>query len=518
MAVKEEDMQTDENTQNNSVLEEKTSDKNIDEIINQANELEKEEIFQMPQQNNNDEETDKNSDDKKNDCNTNDCKYHEKLKILKNKFIEFIKTNKKRSIILFTSVTICILVIIFSGFEYVAYMKKLHETIDTDNFYTGIYINDIHVGNMTKDEVSSRLKEQEANIRPDINITISCCGESYILKEDMLNFNFNTDNIIDEAYNVGREGTDIKRYKLVKALEENPKYFSVSCSFADNSENIKNFVDDIASKVNIEAKADYVSKFNPNSANMFVYTQGNSGRKLKNDELITKINDALSSASYNINIDATVETIAKPSNEGRASLKEQTVLLSEYSTTSTNTAQADSNMNLALNSINGKTLQPGEVFSFNKCTGNTTNGEGGYLPATAIKDGQYVQEYGGGICQAATTVYGAALRADMKIVARTCHTYPSSYCPIGQDATISYPNCDFKFKNSSEYPIFIKAYMAGKKLTVQIYGYHPTSWDEIQVKSQGNEDRTKATANKEFYKDGALIKTEAIAASSYKVK
>ncbi len=437
---------------------------------------------------------------------------------LKDKCVSFFKASKKRSAVLLLALLIFIVIMVKACFMCIDYIEEIHETIDTENFYDGIYVNNIHLGGMPKDEVNLRLKELEVNLKPDIKITVNCCENSYVLDENMLNFDFDTEEVMEDAYNIGRDGSDLKRYKLVKSLDKNPRYFTISCTLSDNSENIENFVNDIASKVNIEEKADYVSKFNPNSANMFVFAKGCEGRKLNTDDLKTKLNETLSSATFTADITADVQTIEKPNTQGKPSLQEQTVLLSTFSTVSTNTAEANSNMNLALSSINGKVLQPGDVFSFNKCTGNTTNGEKGYLPATAIKDGQFVQEYGGGICQAATTVYGAALRADMKIVARTCHTYPSSYCPIGQDATIAYPNCDFKFKNSSEYPVFIKAYMNAKKLTVELYGYHPSSWDEIQVTSQGNENRTKATASKNFYKDGTMIKSEAIAASSYKVK
>ena len=64
------------------------------------------------------------------------------------------------------------------------------------------------------------------------------------------------------------------------------------------------------------------------------------------------------------------------------------------------------------------------------------------LPATAISGGEFIQEYGGGICQVSSTIYGAALRSNMTIVTRYNHTYPSSYVPIGLDATVSYGSLD----------------------------------------------------------------------------
>ena len=131
----------------------------------------------------------------------------------------------------------------------------------------------------------------------------------------------------------------------------------------------------------------------------------------------------------------------------------QTVKLSEYTTNSTNTENGTHNMALSLAAANGTVLKPGEIFSFNETTGDTTTGALGYLPATGISNNKSVQVYGGGICQSSTTIYGAALRADMEIVTRYNHRWPSSYVPIGQDATVDYPSTDFQFKNSSDYPV-----------------------------------------------------------------
>lgn len=38
------------------------------------------------------------------------------------------------------------------------------------------------------------------------------------------------------------------------------------------------------------------------------------------------------------------------------------------------------------------------------------------------------------------------------------------------DATVNWPNLDFKFRNNSDWPIFIVAYYAKRKVTVELYG------------------------------------------------
>ena len=78
-------------------------------------------------------------------------------------------------------------------------------------------------------------------------------------------------------------------------------------------------------------------------------------------------------------------------------------------------------------------VQPGEEFSVNTLTGQRTAAKG-YKDATVIKNGVYVQEPGGGVCQVSSTLFNAVVRAGLKISERHNHTIVSSYVLIGEDA------------------------------------------------------------------------------------
>ena len=58
-------------------------------------------------------------------------------------------------------------------------------------------------------------------------------------------------------------------------------------------------------------------------------------------------------------------------------------------------------------------------------------------------------------------IYGAALRAGMTITLRDCHSSPSTYVPIGLDATVSYGEIDFQFRNDLDTPVYIMSWMDG---------------------------------------------------------
>jgi vancomycin resistance protein YoaR len=99
---------------------------------------------------------------------------------------------------------------------------------------------------------------------------------------------------------------------------------------------------------------------------------------------------------------------------------------------------------------------PGDVFSFNGVVGERTQAMG-YKPAPTYEGGKTVYTYGGGICQPSSTIYYCALLADLEIVERDCHSYPSVYVPWGMDATVYWGALDFKFRNNTDYPIRIDA-------------------------------------------------------------
>ena len=126
------------------------------------------------------------------------------------------------------------------------------------------------------------------------------------------------------------------------------------------------------------------------------------------------------------------------------------------------------NVQLAASSIDGIILAPGEQFSYNDALGERTT-ERGYKAAGAYSGGQVVQEVGGGICQVSSTLYYAALLANLQIDVRTCHYFPVGYLPAGLDATVSWGGPEFKFTNNRDWPIKIEASVDTAKNTVSVH-------------------------------------------------
>ncbi len=135
------------------------------------------------------------------------------------------------------------------------------------------------------------------------------------------------------------------------------------------------------------------------------------------------------------------------------------------------TANRISNIRLACSRFDGLVLQPGEQFSYNTVVGERT-AEAGFKMAPTYNGTQHVDGLGGGICQVSSTLYNAVLYANLEVNERSSHSMIVAYLPLGLDATVDWPSTDFVFTNTRDYPIKIKAGVdeKGRQLTVEIWG------------------------------------------------
>lgn len=140
-------------------------------------------------------------------------------------------------------------------------------------------------------------------------------------------------------------------------------------------------------------------------------------------------------------------------------------------TTSFNSGQSSrsGNIRIAATKLNGVILMPGETLSYNEVVGPRDADEG-YRMAPVYVSGRHEMGFGGGICQTVTTLFNAALLANLEIVKRQNHSMPVRYVPLGRDATASYGSIDLVFRNTRETPIAISSEVDGGSLTFRVLG------------------------------------------------
>lgn len=139
----------------------------------------------------------------------------------------------------------------------------------------------------------------------------------------------------------------------------------------------------------------------------------------------------------------------------------------DYSFSSENRAF---NLEKASDEMNNLVILPGSTFNWCRDMGPCGKDEG-YLESNEIVNDEYVTGYGGGICQLSSTLSAAICESDSNIsfIQRSTHSLPQAYISSDLEATVSYPDCNFIFKNDNDYKILIRVSYDGYYLTVNLF-------------------------------------------------
>ncbi len=124
-------------------------------------------------------------------------------------------------------------------------------------------------------------------------------------------------------------------------------------------------LDEAAKACYAQAKDAEIASFD-SAAGSFVFQDEQTGSRVDMAATLRSVQELLAQKHGGAIQAAFVETQPKVTKKY---LQENFKLISTYSTTSSNTANGNSNMALALSKVNGTILKPGEVFSYNTLTG-----------------------------------------------------------------------------------------------------------------------------------------------------
>ena len=203
-----------------------------------------------------------------------------------------------------------------------------------------------------------------------------------------------------------------------------------------------------------------------------VFTNGHDGVDVDIDAAAKLISEHINSGDFSV---IEVPADITPAIDIEA-LRANTQLIASFPTSYDGSSSARStNVEILADIINGVVLEPGVVWSINEEAGPRnadTAKELGWKEEKGIVNGRYEMEYGGGVCQVSTTLYNAALRAELNIEERSPHSWPSTYVDEGLDATITTGGKDLKLSNPYDMPVYIVAYYDHDEqiITTDIYG------------------------------------------------
>ncbi|HHY70567.1 MAG TPA: hypothetical protein GX519_02695 [Thermoanaerobacterales bacterium] len=326
---------------------------------------------------------------------------------------------------------------------------------------TGIYIGDVDVGGLTKKEATdtfqSFIKEK---IKNPIILTFNDKQWVFAISEHI---DVDVDKSVDNIIKYIQSKNVLQRINLHRCLKKAPfrgepiikyKEDNLRQTFAELNEAIITEPIDAAFKVNDDDTVSIVDDV--------------KGQVIDEDKLKESIAKAIWSNKRKLEI-PTKEWKAGKTKEALVAMGIK-IKVAEYSTKfNKNLKGRTENIKIAGRKINGYTLAPEDIFSFNETVGERTRDKG-YQEAPVFIDNETVPDIGGGICQVSSTLYNLALQTDLEIIERMNHSLPVSYVPLGRDATVNYDTIDLKFRNNTGGYLLLIAEVIEDNLTVKFYG------------------------------------------------
>lgn len=368
-------------------------------------------------------------------------------------------------------------------------------------------VSGVDISNRTVELAKKLLERNEDKFVTPITFDIDVNGKDFQLKEADFTYTYNIDDVLAQIK------SDTEKNQL--ATDENGKTtYTITATVVDDS--ITKNVSKLCEENDSEPKNAYVTDFKPYSENRFSFEEAVNGIKVDAKDLSTKIKDGFSKGNSVSKIAAVTETLK--ADMDAETLESKLVKLSTYETYSTNTENGTSNMKVALSACNGSVIKPGENWSFNSCTGDSNLESNGYKSAHVISEGKIIDGIGGGICQASSTIYNAAVRANLEIEERHNHQWASSYVPTGLDATIDYPNLDLVLSNPTKYQMFLECRVEGSTLYASFWGVKSDKWDDIHTRNEVTDQGSKSytvRAWRIYLKDGKEVDSEELFKSTY---
>lgn len=328
---------------------------------------------------------------------------------------------------------------------------------------SGVHVEGVDLSGMSLEEASAAL-QNKVNEMASTAITLNM-GEN-VITTSLADMGYSCTNldIVNRLTGIGKSGNIVERYKLQKDLENNNVDYPLE--FTVDEEKVRTFVSGCNAYNTDPVEGQLLI-----GSDGYPYVEGGTdGITLKEEESTQAVTSAIENwTGGEISVDLAVDVSRPDVSRDTLSLVKDVLgqATTDYSASS---AARAINVQNGCALINGTLLWPGDEFSVTRAV-TPFSAENGYEPAPTYEENRTVDSYGGGICQVSTTLYNAALKAEMDITARSNHTMMVGYVEPSKDAAIAEGSMDMCFVNNTDAPIYIEGYCSGGQITFVIFGH-----------------------------------------------
>lgn len=347
----------------------------------------------------------------------------------------------------------------------ISYVSNQGIVIDDDyTFQSQISIEGVDIKGLTKKQAAEELQGTADKLTAEKTLAFSAGEQTFSYAANEIGTRADIEKTLVEAYNYEHNKDKDNDGEINLQME-----FSFSKSAAVNT--INKDIETINVKPK-DASMKFVKEDEEGIKVDIEYIQDVSGVEVNIDALCDLLKEQAENATFQ-KVNAPIETI--PAEITIEELKQRVSKIGSYTTKfdqdGLDKKNRVNNIVQIADAINGSEIMPGQTWSMNETAGPRTE-ERGYYPAPGIENGVYTDQIGGGVCQVSSTLYNAALLAELEIVESKRHSWPSAYVPYGLDATISTGGPDLVIQNNRNTPIYIIANVnrPERTCTVDIYG------------------------------------------------
>ncbi len=165
------------------------------------------------------------------------------------------------------------------------------------------------------------------------------------------------------------------------------------------------------------------------------------------------------------------------------------------------------NIELASACISGLVIRPGEVFSFWRLVGRTTE-KRGYKNGRVIIGNRIVPGLGGGLCNLGHTIHRIVLHSPLEVTEFHSHSDAlgpdeGPRVPFGTGTSICYNHIDFRFRNNTDQDVQLIAYCRDGMSYAELRSERPFPWryrlveEDLHFRKEGE----KYYRNSEIYRE-----------------
>lgn len=372
--------------------------------------------------------------------------------------------NRRQRLMLFLILLACLVTALIYGIRLITTVG-----VGEPVYINNVYVNDMSFVGYTKEEGITLALEQEEQWRNQ-RFTLTYLDHRWELARTDVGADIDYESQMELAWNIGHVGNIFERMRVIEGAAKNPIYLQGEITYDESK--INAFLDQICSDIDVDAVEPLVV---PDENAPVVVQEAQTGLKVDRELLREQVLSLIETGNGDTSVP--VETVFPEGTSDDASFQ----MIAQFSTDITfRNSASRSNVRIALDAFNGVIVNPGERLSFNDIVGPRTE-ENGFKMATEFAGDTTTLNYGGGICQASSTLYNALTTSGMTIVERHPHSMTVSYVDPSRDAAVEYGTKDLVFQNDSDYPIYIYTSVDTEWATVTIYGHSPEYFYQLET-------------------------------------